>query len=84
MSFKFNPFTGILEKVEVEIEEKIFTAIDEIALAANSELKLVNDAEALVKFSGFNNVQKILESVTILQNGELLIENNSAVEVLNV
>lgn len=85
MSFKFNPFTGELEAVGVQVvSEKVFTAIDEIHVQQNGEFFLEMNAEALIKDNKSENVQKIIENVTIKANGELEINNNSSIEVINV
>lgn len=87
MSFKYNPLTGKFDLVSkggvAATDEKVFTAVDEILIKEDSELFLEQDAEAFIKDADLGNVQKIISQVTVRANGELLIEANSTVEVVN-
>ena len=83
MRKKFNPFTGTFDFVGAvsEQDSNCVILLNSVNIEATGDLEITDEACIEVKNSGVTFAQRINNTVTVNNNGEMIIDANSEVEV---
>lgn len=83
MGFVFNPFTGKLDIVGRSSSQDDFCALflNKLEIEGDGMIILKEDQCLTIRDSSINSSSRVVESVTIQQNGSLVIGQDSVLEV---
>jgi len=83
MKKKFNPFSGTFDFIDSssESDSNCVILLNTVNIEATGDLELTDEACIEVKNSGVTFAQRINNTVTVNNNGEMIIDANSEVEV---